>query len=194
MKLVTLTLIIKFYSLICLGQGDHTNVTTWVNRRCSRDIYSHSMIDISHETCENDQTTYMVEEQRCIKNDDILKSMHIIIILLWFPNIYPCQCIGCRFALNDSCYGTSNLTFYMSLKKDIAIIDVNKSLNISLCQIASLEVYRGNESVTEISHSGFTLTDQNTMQVILWPLSGTGHHNVILIACMHYNPCYCYDV
>ena len=52
---------------------------------------------------------------------------------------------------------------------DIEIIDVNqqknKSLNLSLCQIASLEVYRGKESVNEIDHSGFTLTDRNTIQV-----------------------------
>ena len=41
----------------------------------------------------------------------------------------------------------------------------NKSLNVSLCQIASLEVYRGNESIIEINHSGFTLTDRNTIQV-----------------------------
>ena len=83
--------------------------------------------------------------------------------------------IGCRFALIDSCYGTSNPTLLMALKENsptnVAIIesDLNqqkhKSLNISLCQIASLEVYRGNESIIEINHSGFTLTDRNTIQV-----------------------------
>ena len=57
----------------------------------------------------------------------------------------------------------------------------NKSLNVSLCQIASLEVYRGNESIIEINHSGFTLTDRNTIQVklstvnLIWHIDGDAH-------------------
>ena len=83
--------------------------------------------------------------------------------------------IGCQFALYDSCYNTSSPTLFMPLKEDsttnVAVIDVNeqknKSLiqNISLCQIASLEVYRGKDSIVEINHSGFTLTDRNTIKV-----------------------------
>ena len=59
------------------------------------------------------------------------------------------------------------------LATGIMIIDTKQqknnimSLNISLCQIASLEVYRGKTNVFEIKHSGFTLTDRNTIQVIL---------------------------
>ena len=41
----------------------------------------------------------------------------------------------------------------------------NMTLNISMCQVASLEVYRGMTSIFEINHSGFTLMDRNTIQV-----------------------------
>ena len=59
------------------------------------------------------------------------------------------------------------------LATGITIIDTKQrnnsilSLNISLCQITGLEVYRGKTNVFEIKHSGFTLMDRNTIQVIL---------------------------
>ena len=71
--------------------------------------------------------------------------------------------------LNDSCHNPSNpmLQLGEDSTTDIAIIDVqkNKSLNLSLCQIASLEVYRGEENAIEINHSGFILTNRSTIQV-----------------------------
>ena len=84
----------------------------------------------------------------------------------------PWMSTECRFALNNSL--TSNRTLYMPwrehyLATGIAIIDTNQqknmSLNISLCQIASLEVYRGKTNVFEIKHSGFTLMDRDTVHV-----------------------------
>ena len=83
-------------------------------------------------------------------------------------------CIECRFALNDSL--TSNRTIHMPwsrrhLDTGIRILNTNQeknvSLDISLCKISSLEVYRGKSSVFEIEHSGFTLVDRNTIQVII---------------------------
>ena len=40
-----------------------------------------------------------------------------------------------------------------------------QSLNSSSCQISSLEVYRGREQAFEISHQGFSLSDNGTIQV-----------------------------
>ena len=49
-----------------------------------------------------------------------------------------------------------------------AIIITNstkKPLNNSMCNISSLEVYRGREQAIEISHQGFSLGDSGSIQV-----------------------------
>ena len=171
MKLVAITLIIKFFSLTCFCQRDHEITTTWVSRRCSKDIYGW---DSGHTVCKN--PTYMVEEQQCVKNQDIFNSnyfnMCIIIVIILIQHLF--LSIECRLALNDSCHSLSNPAFHKTFlgedsTTDIAIIDVNqhknKSLNLSLCQIAGLEVYRGEENAIEINPSGFTLTNRRTIQV-----------------------------
>ncbi len=40
-----------------------------------------------------------------------------------------------------------------------------KAVNNSLCHISSLEVYRGREQAIEISHDGFSLTENGTINV-----------------------------
>ena len=41
----------------------------------------------------------------------------------------------------------------------------NTQLNSSTCQISSLEVYRGRQQAIKISHQGFSLSDNGTIQV-----------------------------
>jgi hypothetical protein len=43
--------------------------------------------------------------------------------------------------------------------------DTEQPINKSVCDIASLEVYRGREQVIEISHNGFTLSNSGTFEV-----------------------------
>ena len=43
----------------------------------------------------------------------------------------------------------------------------NQLVNSSLCAISSLEVYRGREQVIEISHKGFFLSDNGSIEVRL---------------------------
>ena len=71
MNLVALTLIIEFYSQTCFCQTDYEITTTWVIRRYSIDIYGW---DGGHRVCGN--PTYMVEEQQCVKNEDIFDSKY----------------------------------------------------------------------------------------------------------------------
>ena len=40
-----------------------------------------------------------------------------------------------------------------------------QALNNSFCQVASLEVYRGREQAIEISHDGFSLNDNGSIEV-----------------------------
>ena len=44
-------------------------------------------------------------------------------------------------------------------------LESRELVNTSLCQVVSLNVYRGKENVIEINHSGFTLTDRGTIEV-----------------------------
>ena len=74
MKLVALIIIpivTWFYSTKCYSHAE--NVTIWVLRRYSRDFYS-GKLSISRKVCDHNRPTYMVEEQQCVKNDDLFDS------------------------------------------------------------------------------------------------------------------------
>ena len=43
--------------------------------------------------------------------------------------------------------------------------NISQSVNGSLCQLTSLEVYRGRRHITEISHDGFFLSDEGIFMV-----------------------------
>ena len=43
--------------------------------------------------------------------------------------------------------------------------EANRSVNNSFCNISSLEVYRGREQTIVISHDGFSLSDNGTIEV-----------------------------
>lgn len=45
--------------------------------------------------------------------------------------------------------------------------NISQPVNGSLCQITSLEVYRGRRHVTEISHDGFFLSDEGIFMVYI---------------------------
>ena len=47
----------------------------------------------------------------------------------------------------------------------------NTRLNSSTCQISSLEVYRGREQVIEISHQGFSLSDNGSTIKVIYTIS-----------------------
>ena len=44
-------------------------------------------------------------------------------------------------------------------------------LNSSTCQISSLEVYRGREQAIEISHQGFSLSDNGSTIKVIYTIS-----------------------
>ena len=45
--------------------------------------------------------------------------------------------------------------------------ETDQPVNSSVCYIASLKVYRGREQATEISHKGFSLSSNGTIEVCL---------------------------
>ena len=74
LRLVLITIII--HSMNCYGQGsgNELNVATWVHRR-STDFYQLRK-DESHTVCDKD-STFMVKERQCIKNEDIFNGNDI---------------------------------------------------------------------------------------------------------------------
>ena len=90
--------------------------------------------------------------------------------------------IGCRVAIIpimstflipvaviDSRYSAIiTYKFGDSPKKHVLIFGfngTNQNVNSSFCNISSLEVYRGREQAIEISHQGFSLSDNGSIQV-----------------------------
>ena len=47
----------------------------------------------------------------------------------------------------------------------VALNNINQSVNGSLCQITSLEVYRGRRHITEVGCDGFSLNDEGIFMV-----------------------------
>ena len=75
-----------------------------------------------------------------------------------------------RLLLRIEITGTS--TTAQTLKTNDGIVDAivtfrsrEEQVNGSLCQISSLEVYRGRDQAIEISHQGFSLSDNGTIEV-----------------------------
>ena len=48
----------------------------------------------------------------------------------------------------------------------VALYSINQPVNGSLCQITSLEVYRGRRHINRISHDGFFLSNEGIIRVI----------------------------
>ena len=65
-----------------------------------------------------------------------------------------------------------NSTIARTINTDNEIVNVivtfrsrEEQVNGSICEISSLEVYRGREQATNISHQGFSLTENGTIKV-----------------------------
>ena len=84
MKSVDLGLIILcvFMIGICYGDGKNENtvVTAVIRRSVSPDIYYYNFSKFF--TCEDQLSTFMAEEKKCRKNEDLLNGRHLHTILL----------------------------------------------------------------------------------------------------------------
>jgi hypothetical protein len=73
---------------------------------------------------------------------------------------------GCEIEQTAAATFTSNYSFNFKLVNAvIALTNTNQPVNGSFCQITSLEVYRGSMHSTEISHRGFSLSSEGTLEV-----------------------------
>ena len=77
-----------------------------------------------------------------------------------------------RLLLRIEMTGTSTTAQTLKTNEDIvnAIVTFRsreEQVNGSVCQISSLEVYRGRDQAIEISHQGFSLSGSGTIEVYL---------------------------
>ena len=152
-----------------------------VSRRLSGDIYWYSSDDF--ESC-HDNPTYLISEDRCVNDQELFNgNADTTSITLRLINFISLDC-GFGFVSNEApSYLTTSLIFrqngsiilFKQLKtvdasSDAAVAIINgtrRLVNGSLCQIASLEVYRGRDQIIEISHDGLSLSQNGNVKVKL---------------------------
>ena len=99
--------------------------------------------------------------------------VYVAYMIANYNYVSTCMYTECQLALykNTTMNHKSTLLVYMLLTEDLILRDTNQQknayVNASLCQIVSLEVYRGLNNSIEISHSGFSLTDNSSIKVKL---------------------------
>ena len=66
MILVVVLFVIRMSSVTVMSEAD---VPEWVRRRQSLDIYN--FLNSSHMTCSIDNSTYLVDERQCVKDQEL---------------------------------------------------------------------------------------------------------------------------
>ena len=156
------------------------NFTLSVNRRSITDLYSlNSNNTVTVDNC-RPKPNYLVNEKQCVFDEELFSGMYANPMVSDVCNIN--YIIGCRVAivpLNfisliptaaaiDSQY-SAIIALGDSPKKHVILVfgfnGTNQTVNSSFCNISSLEVYRGRQQAIEISHLGFSLSDNGSIEV-----------------------------
>ena len=136
--------------------------------------------------CNVDNATYLVEENQCINNQHLFNRKEKCIICIdgndycQSPTHAECcfiitpngELITSRLFLNIEMEGTATTAQTLTMNNIVAdgLVALrgtaeHAQLNTSTCQISGLEVYRGREQAIEISHQGFSLSDNGSIEV-----------------------------
>ena len=168
MKLVWFLMIVFVQKSL---QDDENTTVVGVTRRLSFDIYR---LDDArgHEACNEDlKVVYLVDDRQCVTEQELLKgkqNVNTILAIIGDHNI-P---IGTECSSAITPFNSSGLTAIASISETIVKFEAmfrfreaNQTINSSVCDIASLEVYRGVKQAIEISHQGFTLSENGSIKV-----------------------------
>ena len=165
---------------LCTSVQAETNFTLWVSRRSSTDVYglkSNTMYtDTVNQQC-GDKPNYLVNEKLCASDEELFSSMYahpmISVVYNHYNIIY--NIIGCRVAIVpiNSIFLIPTVVIDGQYSAIITLDDVeifgfsgtNQTANSSFCNISSLEMYRGRQQVIEVSHQGFSLGDDGSIEV-----------------------------
>ena len=104
-----------------------------------------------------------------------------VLLVSFIHNLNCCYCTGCSHSVVSNDLEASHLVAVASINTDLSNISylLIRDINIperfyfngtnqsvdNCCHIDSLEVYRGREQAIEISHDGFSLTENGTVEV-----------------------------
>ena len=146
-----------------------------VSRRLTTDIY---FINGTDTNCD-DKNTYLISEDQCVKDQELFESIMMSdLIELLIYNYYPHS--GCSettivptsylhpttiAVFNSSSASTYLLISRVGNDEMFKINETDQLVNSPLCHISSLEVYRGRDQAIEISHQGFSLSENGSIKV-----------------------------
>ena len=156
-----------------------------VSRRQFRDVYFFINSSTIGTNC-GDKNTYLISEERCVKDEELFGG-NLIDFEPYTITIITCHSAGCSEAIipTSSLHlttillsvldrssanvthlltGAANGTTYIETFK---FNETSQLVNSSLCDISSLEVYRGRDQAIEISYQGFSLSDNGSIKVCL---------------------------
>ena len=133
-------------------------VVEWVARRLSGDVYKYfDMSSITHQVCNsNTNATFLVADEECVNDRDLfIGCSHAVV-----PSS---QLIALSLIHSDT--NTHLIGNNPNTAESFHFNGTGQQLDNSFCQIASLEVFRGWNQTFEISHNGFSLSDNGTVEV-----------------------------
>ena len=167
---------------LCTSLKAVSNFTISVNRRRDTDLYSlnSNTTDTVSIQC-GAKPNYLVNEKQCASDEELFSGMYANSMVSDVCNVNY-NIIGCdvavfpinsTFLLPTTAIGSrySAITSIDKLKSSSEYVEIfgfngtNQTVNSSFCQISSLEVYRGRDQAIEISHQGFSLGDNGSIQV-----------------------------
>ena len=161
-------------------------VVYWVQRRQSQDIYRFTNSSSSgYIFCPTTNNTYLVDENLCVPEHELFKGNSNtdskLLSISFIHNLYCCYCTGCSHSVVSNDLEASHLVAVAFINIDMSNISylLIRDKNIperfyfngtnqpvdNCCHIDSLEVYRGREQAIEISHDGFSLTENGIVEV-----------------------------
>ena len=169
-------------SVVLASNNCSTDFVCSVDRK-TRDHYQPNTS--TNCVCDEGNNTYLVTEQQCVNNSNFFSGK--LSIATSNENIISIMYIltECPFAITPAgepwpleqrlsvqiIMGNSRMQTFNSTGKttNATVINTNsteKLVNSSICNISSLEVYRGREQAIEISHDGFILDNSGSIEVI----------------------------
>ena len=173
-------------------EGAEGSIPIFVLRRFATDYYSTNgtYYEVSCDNGHHINNTYLVHDRLCVTEEELYrKGIIIIILFLCFHQLLYIACSSSivpssgnkttAVAILDS--RTPNIT-HLKLDTDgqelFKFNETDQPVNNSFCHIASLEVFRGWEQAIQISHSGFSLTRNGSIEVSRSKLEFVIHHTL----------------
>ena len=170
MKLVCFLMIVQLVQKSV--QVDENMIVVEVTRRLLGDIYRLDNAN-GHEVCNQDSNVvYLVDDRQCVTEQKLLKGKQNVntklSLAIGDQNIPTgTECSSAITPINSSgliaIASISAMT--VEFEATFHFREANQTINSSVCDIASLEVYRGVKQAIEISHQGFTLSENGRIKV-----------------------------